>query len=204
MRLYVSLLLLAFAIAFATPSPAVAQLTDVDCLALFDADGTRIARSITTNSTNVFFSKTHNGFPVLIQAETDSLNSLGGTLYFTDANCSSTPFVYNPDDMLPTVLIGQDVYYSDPTAVDQNIRALSYLSESDGSCYQTDEFRDAAPVIGQFTLPQYTPPFHLEPEACYTPDPSVAALTPYGLGAMAFVFAFGAYLMRRRGAGLGR
>jgi hypothetical protein len=47
-------------------------------------------------------------------------------------------------------------------------------------------------------LSAFTPPFHLEPEACFTPSPAVAALTPYGLGAMALVLGFGSYLMVRR------
>jgi hypothetical protein len=49
-----------------------------------------------------------------------------------------------------------------------------------------------------FRFPTFTPPFHLEPEACYTPSLAVAALTPYGLGAMALVLAFGAYVFGTR------
>jgi hypothetical protein len=182
------------------PFTVEAQTTDVDCVALFDSDGTRVARTSNANFENLMFYKEHNGFAVQLQYIENGFRTGGGAVDFTDANCSSTPFV-EPAYSYPIssgVLIGQDVYYSDPVAVPQNIQVLSYLSEDDGSCQPTNKFRDASPVIGQFTLPQYTPPFHLEPEACYTPPSAVAALTPYSLGAMALVLAFGAYVFGTR------
>jgi hypothetical protein len=89
------------------------------------------------------------------------------------------------------------VYYSNPFSVQQSIQALSFRDQGTEICETFNQPRDAAPAV-QFTIPEYTTPFHLEPEACYTPDPSVAALTPYSLGAMALVLAFGAYVMRKR------
>jgi hypothetical protein len=200
MRLYVSLLLLALFTALLTPISAEAQASDVDCVALFDSDGTRVARVQSVNSSNLTFLKVHNGFPVVLQFFENGFRTRDDSVWFTDANCLSTAFVASDSEnaISPSAIIGQDVYYADPAAVPQNVQVLSYLSEADGSCQPTNTFQDAAPVIGQFTLPQYTPPFHLEPEPCYTPSPAVAALTPYGLGAMALVLGFGAYLTMRR------
>jgi hypothetical protein len=48
------------------------------------------------------------------------------------------------------------------------------------------------------TLPTYTPRFHVEFEPCFIAPPIVSALTPYGLGTMALVLAFRAYLMMQR------
>jgi hypothetical protein len=40
--------------------------------------------------------------------------------------------------------------------------------------------------------------FPIIPEACYTPAPTVAALTTRSLFSMAVLLAFGAYVMRKR------
>jgi hypothetical protein len=70
-----------------------------------------------------------------------------------------------------SVVAGQEVYYTEPGAVLQTVRVLSVRhSHTGGICATTDVTTEYAPVIGQFTLPQYTPPFTIEPEACFTPE----------------------------------
>ena len=201
MRLYVSTLWVALVTALLAAIPAEAQLTDIDCVAIVDSVGTRVARVTSGVIDKHFFYKGHNGFTVPFRVnKNDFMHGVAENIWFTDANCSSTPFVQitfgNPS--ATSVLIGQDVYYAEPAAVPQRFQALSKRSTLDLSCQPTDGFGNFAPAIGQFTLPQYTPPFFIEPEACFTPAPRVAALTPYGLGAMALVLSFGAYLMVRR------
>jgi hypothetical protein len=95
-------------------------------------------------------------------------------------------------------VISHNVYYTLPYAPIENIAIHSRRSNDSGApCDAVTSTVDVAPAV-QFTLPDYTPPFFIEPEACYTPDPTVAALTPYGFGAMAFLLAFGAYVMKKR------
>ncbi len=69
-------------------------------------------------------------------------------------------------------------------------------SESGQCSNSVGALNSAVPALN-FTLPTFTPPFHLAPEACFTAPPMVTALTPLGLGAMALVMAFAAYVMRR-------
>jgi hypothetical protein len=95
-------------------------------------------------------------------------------------------------------VVGNDVWYQDMGAAEVSGIATSSHLAADGSCNNATSSANRVVPAYTFTLPTFTPPFHLEPEACYTPDPSVAALTPYGLGAMALVLAFGAYVMRKR------
>ena len=89
-----------------------------------------------------------------------------------------------------------DVWYPDTLATREETSILSKRSSSD-VCTLVSGSVTGVPAL-HMTLPTYTPPFHLEPEACYTPPSAVAALTPYGLGAMALVLGFGSYLMVRR------
>jgi hypothetical protein len=201
MRLHAAPLLIVLVAAFHVPSPAEAQVSDVDCVAIFDSDGNRVARSQVPTSSGGVFHMGHNGFAVPLYMDDQTINGSVGFLRFTDTSCLSTPFIQpiSGGSVGPeSAVIGQEVYYTEAPSDTQAVQLRSRLNLSSGVCQTENAIDEVTPALGQFSLPAFTPPFHLEPEACYTPDPSVAALTPYGLGAMAFVFAFGAYVMKKR------
>jgi hypothetical protein len=206
MRLFLLAILVAIPAVLQSPTSAEAQITDVDCVAIVDSVGTRVARATQSdNGQQPVFNLGHNGLaiPFNFNPAPPFIHGTQDQVWFTNADCSSTPFVNaGPDFPAPiSVAIGGNVYYSQPNAAVQHRTFLARRREgsSGGSCeLLTDVRSDMAPASLQFTLPDYKPPFYIEPEACYTPDPSVAALTPYSLGAMAFLLAFGAYLMVAR------
>jgi hypothetical protein len=219
MRLYVVIVLFVLVAALLVPISASAQ-ADVDCVAIVESDGTRVARATHLGSEDqTSFYLGHNGFAVPLilvnQAFVGSGNKNSGnpgdgkTIYFMDATCSTTPFIRvtiaGASSVLPrSAVIGREVYYSEP-AVRQIAEFLSFISTDlgqSGNCEQIIQTEFAVSAPHNFTISQYTPPFIVEPEACYTPPSAVAALTPYSLAAMALVLAFSAYVMQtRRGFG---
>lgn len=173
MHLYASCLLFALLTPILLSIPAEAQVSDVDCVAIVDAEGTRVARAILDVHAVQFFYKGHDGFAVPLTLSQQTIRGTINRIWFTDENCSSTRFA-EVETSLPnatSVLIGQDVYYTEPFAVTQNVQALSYISGNEGCqpANPTPVSLDAAPLTRQFTLPPYTPPFTIEPEECSTP-----------------------------------
>ncbi len=170
MRLLVSPLLFALVTVLVTPIPAEAQLTDVDCVALVDSVGTRVARAYPNRDlTSVFFFE-HNGETVQLTLQTQKIQGLRQVVFFTDAACTSTPYVDPFPGVTTSVVVDQDVYYVDPFAVEQPVVSLSRRDSLLGPCQTITLSADLAPAI-HFTLPQFTPPFILESEACSTPAP---------------------------------
>ena len=178
MHLYVSFLLFALFVPVFGSTPAEAQSGDVDCLAIVDAEGTRVARVILDVHAVQFFYKEHDGFAVPLTLSQQAIRGTLSRIWFTDDNCSSTPFteIQITQPMATSVLIGQEVYYAEPFAITQEIQALSYLSDQE-ECQSPDPTPSAVvatPITHQFTLPQYMPPFTVEPETCAAapePDP---------------------------------
>jgi hypothetical protein len=148
----------------------------------------------------VSFYEEHNGIAVPLYIQGQALTGLEDNIYFADASCSSEPFLYDRPLDLTVVsgVMGQDVFYNFPSTGLQNLQYNSRFDTKSETCIATSDSSELLPAVYNFTIPQYITPFHLEPEACYTPSPAVAALTPYGLGAMALVLGFGSYLMVRR------
>lgn len=66
-------------------------------------------------------------------------------------------------------LAGTDVWYPDTTVVPVSVEARSQR-RADGTCSNIVGTLSAPVPAFNFTLPTFTPPFHLEPEACSTPD----------------------------------
>jgi hypothetical protein len=195
MRLYVAPLLFALVAALLIPISASAQI-DAECAAVHDANGLRVGRAyqhgdFTTVLLNV------DGRVVNLRATRGKLRG-ESIVFFAEADCAGVGYI--EEWLLPEAqLIGNDLYYPDTLAITR-INLVSRRIHT-GECNTEGGLpaaRDVFPAP-HATLPTYTQPFHLEPEACYTPDPSVAALTPYGLGAMALVLGFGAYVMVRQG-----
>ena len=124
MRVFIPAFLLALVAALHIPTSTSAQ-TDVDCVAIVDSVGTKVGRVITASAAQLFY-KGHNGFAVPLWLFDNAITGISSFIYFTDANCSSTPFVEISFGIAsPTsAVIGQDVYYSEPTAVPQNVQAL--------------------------------------------------------------------------------
>jgi hypothetical protein len=120
-------------------------------------------------------------------------------LYFTNANCTGDEYMIWESGIQPQAhRVGTDVWYADTTAIPAPLSPGSRRNADSGFCDNSVGAIGSAVPAFNFTLPTYTPPFHLEPEACYTPPSAVAALTPYGLGALALVLAFGAYVFGTR------
>jgi hypothetical protein len=196
MRAYVSCLSIALVAVSIAPIAAEAVET-ADCVAVHDSTGVRVGRTSlgTSGSARVLFN--HQGKLARLEMWPDELVGEAG-LYFTGADCTGDAYM-SRNGMQPFAhLVGTDVWYPDTTVAGAAVGSISERDADSGQC--TNSIRaltEALPALN-FTLPTYTPPFHLEPEACYTPPPVVAALTPYGLGAMAVVLAFGAYVMVRR------
>ncbi len=199
MRLYVTCLLIALVGALLIPISAEAQLTDAACVAVYDANGDRVAHApwgFIQGSPSVFF--IHQGRIAPLEIYRDEIRGRS-SLYFTGSNCTGATYMSPFGDLpVPAHAVGNDVWYADTQATAASVQYGSARSEGAGVCTnQLGTLNDALPAYN-FTLPNYTPPFHLEPEPCFTPNPAVAALTPYGLAAMALVLAFGAYLMVRQ------
>ena len=186
------------AVVLLIPISAVAQLIDVDCVALFDADGTRVARVDRTNKRDDGFFISHNGVLVPLSYNGDLISGPNNRLFFESVDCSSAPLVEADfqTTFFRVVAVGNDVYYSDSGAVPQEGQFLSSLSEG-GNCQNVPGNELVVPAPFRFTLPN-TLPFHLEPEACFTPAPEVAALGPRSLLATVLLLAFGAVLLMRR------
>ena len=188
MRLYVSRLFFAVVTALLAAGSAEAQTADIDCVALVDSVGTRIARAVqeVENNATDFYIR-HNGLAiplrVLNQIIVGSTGAQGGIghgdiAWFTDANCSSPPLIAVKESVNRTILPAsvvvaeQNVFYSDPTSVPQRIEVLSLKHDGIEICSPASpQLIATVPAIAQFELPQYTSPYHLEPEPCSTPEP---------------------------------
>jgi hypothetical protein len=194
-RLYVYCLLLALLAALLVPISASAQ-TDTFCTAVHDANGDRVGQAAQSGGVTTLLLN-QNDVVVRLRAQTGRIEG-NATIFYTEASCNGDAYML-ANFVQPEAgkdYLSNEVWYQDTTVLPTYINAASQRHIS-GACEPTPQGGEMVPALN-FTLPAYTPPFHLEPEACFTPDPTVAALTPYGLGAMAFVLVFGAYLMMQR------
>ena len=195
MRQILTALLSCLITALLLPISASAQ-ADTFCTAAYDADGYRVG--LATQS-DAFTTLLLNQGGRIVRLNIGPTQITGNaTVFYTGAGCSGNTYMLL-NELQP--LAGKDaalndVWYPDTLALPTTVNLLSERSNS-GPCVTDFQIREVVPALN-LTLPQFTPPFHLEPEACYTPDPTVAALTPYGLGAMAFVLAFGAYVLKKQ------
>jgi hypothetical protein len=100
------------AIAFLVPISAGAQ-TDVDCVALVDSDGNRVARLLGNQHVTPVFYIEDNGFAVPLLVGGQAIFGTRNQLRFTDTTCSSAPYVNSQVTPVSpiSVVIGQDVYY---------------------------------------------------------------------------------------------
>jgi hypothetical protein len=195
MRLFVSCLLFALVAALLTPISASAQ-NAAFCTALYDANGSRLGQAVQADSVTTLLLN-QNGRIVRLDA-TPFLIQGNASVYFTEADCTGDAYMLfgQIQPLAGKDSQSNDVWYQDTVTMFELIDTESERYHG-GTCVPNLDSRTKIPAL-HMTLPTFTPPFHLEPESCFTPNPAVAALTPYGLGAMAFVLAFGAYLMVRR------
>lgn len=170
MRAFVACLVLALVAALLVPITGSAQ-TDAECVAVYDADGTRIARAYTP--TDIFFAD--QGRTIRFGVQRSGITDNAGSLWFTGAGCTGAPFmIWEVEVLQPTAhLVGTDVWYPDTEAVATTRFANSRKHSFSGQCEAySSNINETVPALN-FTLPSYTPPFHLEPEPCTTqPDPS--------------------------------
>ncbi len=176
MRSFVACLLFALVAALLTPSSAGAQ-TDAECVAVYDADGTRVARAGVgsdapagdTFEVKIFLA--HSGVMAQLGVRRDTLEG-NAQLFFTSANCTGNAFMARNTIQPQAHLVGTDVWYPDTLVPVLGLTSQSVRQAFSGTCQTTsDNIPAAAPALN-FTLPTFTPPFHLEPEPCSTPpDP---------------------------------
>jgi len=194
MRLYVSCLLLVLVTALLVPISAGAQ-ESADCVAIIDANGTRVARW--QGSSTVLFD--HQGRVARLSLVTNTRLDANANLFFTGANCTGDEYMIWETPVQPEAHgVGTDIWYPDTTATAAPQFINSSEAAESGQCNPVGSTMDFMVPAFNFTLPTFTPPYHLEPEACFTPSPMVSALTPYALGAMVLVLALSAYLMMKR------
>ena len=166
MRLYVFALITALLV----PISASAQ-TDAECAAIHDWNGTRVGRvqHADTGGARVLFDD--GGRIAMVTFDRNSTRSIG-EVFFTGGNCTGDMFMYSQGLVaIEAHVVGSDVWYPDLSAAPVLIQMESkYLS--DGRCSEGSFAIGGVLPAYTFTLPTFTPPFHLEPEACFTPpDP---------------------------------
>lgn len=179
------------------PAVAGAQ-TDAFCTAVYDANGMRVARTpaATESWASVFFA--NQGRVASFLVTRNELRSGGAPLYFTGYNCTGDELMVWESRVQPhSHSVGTDVWHPDTFAVPALLNPNSKRESGSGGC----EPSLSSPGLGvpalNFTLPTFTPPFHLEPEDCGS-IASVATLGPRSLFSLCVVIAFGAVLLMRR------
>jgi len=93
------------------------------------------------------------------------------TVYFTEADCTGDAYMTRDGIIQPSAyVVGTDVWYPDTAATLVPLTPASRRDSNTGACINSvGSLGPAAPAYN-FTLPTYTPPFHVGPEACFTPD----------------------------------
>jgi hypothetical protein len=197
MRLNASFLFFALVTALLVPISASAQ-TDAFCTAVYDANGDRVGKAV-QNATVTTLLLQQDGRVIRLYASGSVVN--GRTpVYFTETNCAGDAYMESPG-LAPEahlVRLSTTIWYPDTLVPDVPQITPASVRDKDGVCTDSSEIVGGVSPALSMTFPIYASPHHLEAEACYTPSPAVAALTPYSLGAMALVLAFGAYLNMRR------
>jgi hypothetical protein len=169
MRLYVAFVLVAVLTALFTPIAAVAQ-SDDRCIGLYDANGARVGGAVqSVDSTTLLINQ--DGRAIMLRATVDRLEGIRA-VFFDDYNCTGNPY-FPVDYVQPEAnknWTRDEVWYPDTLAEPVTITPLSQRSFNNncGGGAGTGSYYPALSL----TIPAYTPPYHLEPEPCFTPpDP---------------------------------
>ena len=155
-----------FAVAFLIPISAGAQ-TPVDCMAVYDANGTRVARTYEGVGTVVVPLDTvfsDQGRLFVLKAATDRIFG-DAELLFTGDDCTGDAFITLPGWLPRAHLLADstDGWYPDETAAPVTIIRHSEINPTHDSCSPNlvgVEIENVFPAI-PFTLPTFMPPFHL-------------------------------------------
>jgi len=172
MRLYVPCFLFALVAALLVPITVEAQVTDAECLAVYDENGTRIARTTWNELTNGFVFLAHQGRVAMVKIKRRGISG-ELSLRFTDTGCTGDAYMHPGGDLQPLAhVIGNQVWYPDTQAVEVSVQISSIRESGSDHCDDyAPRYYSLLPAYN-FTLPSYTPPFHLEPEPCSPPpDP---------------------------------
>ena len=158
------------AVAFLVPMSASAQ-TGAFCTAVYDANGSRVGQAAQAlGVTTLLLSQ--NGRVVRLNVTATEISG-GGAVFYSEAGCTGDAYMLRPQ--LQPLAVNEpstsDVWYPDTLAV---IAQIDTVSERDNTGVCTPMFRtDLKLPALNMTLPTFTPPFHLEPEPCFTPaEPS--------------------------------
>jgi hypothetical protein len=164
------------------PMSAGAQ-TDAFCVAVHDSTGARVARAHTggqkpqpasvpatdehSSDAEMFF--VHDGRVAKIVAKLNELVA-DQTVFFTGANCTGDAYMERGGLAASDAQLQPDgsVTYPDTTADEVIVAAVSQRANT-GICSGNGLNWLVVPAFN-FTIPTFTPPFHLEPEPCFTPE----------------------------------
>ena len=185
------------AVVFLVPMSAGAQ-TDAGCAAVYDSIGTRVGRLHDSGGGDATVLFEHEGRVAKIIFTRNEINDTE-KVFFTEANCTGDAFMRTRGQVVTVAqAVGNDVWYPDHGAAELFAQPIESNQDQFGFC-DNDGLTEVSQVVPAytFTLPAFTPPFHLEPEPCFTLPPEVAALGPRSLLAMVMLLAFGAVLFMR-------
>jgi hypothetical protein len=174
------------AVSLLIPTAAVAQVPTDDCVAAFDATGTRIGRVTTAGAESAIPFDVGSGNVFAFEVRANGFVE-GTILYYSDPSCSSPPLLVAS---FKGRTLGGTGYFFDPSALAPTpVQSL----DNGGGCQSTSQTVNAAPAQ-QFALPALTPPLHLEAEDCQIT--TVSSFTPMSLLAMCVLLGVGGVILR--------
>lgn len=92
-------------------------------------------------------------------------------LFFTEAFCTGDEYMIWETRVQPQAhRVGTDVWHPDTLAMPAPLSPGSVRQAESGQCSNSVGAESSTVPALNFTLPTFTPPFHLEPEPCFTPE----------------------------------
>jgi len=145
------------------PQAAEAQL----CIAAFDSAGMRVATaSLDGNVADAWFDQGNQVTRLEVRR-----NSLEGntTVYFTELDCTGIAYIERSGLVTQAHLVGNSVTFADATANEvPNALSASQRFGGTGECLNGQgSVNNAQPTL-TFSIPTFSPPFHLEAEDCFS------------------------------------
>ena len=192
------------AIVFLVSISAGAQ-TGAFCVAAYDSNGIRVGSTdrLSLNGSEAIVFLENQGILVILEINRTVLSGRN-TVLFTGADCTGDAYIEWTEvgELQPrATVVGTDLWHLDPTGdLEPFVFMESKRTRNDaaGACNNSLSFAPPTSSPALHLTLSFTPPFHLEPEPCFTPSPEVAALGPRSLLAMVMLLAFGAVLFMRR------
>lgn len=161
---------LLFIIIMAFISVFASAQESADCIGIYDSVGVRVASATSGDgSTLSSFFVQINGIPVELSVIHNEIRG-SGRVVFTDTTCSINPFFEQKADNLfisgKGAFIGDTLYYTNPISLNQILTVNSFVQSGTEDCVEEFIPNISGFPAAQTIFPEFTPPFHLEPEFC--------------------------------------